>query len=236
MSFGRTRNGAPFSRLEITFHLWWEGCPEGPRELDRFKVFSRKWNGREKRPVSTRDVTGLLDHRPRRRVHLRTTILRKGSRATIPRTVVDRGGRGAVWPPCPTERSDCPEPPPAHSPYASSGLTPSIGNRRHTLSFSRRGAAVLALRSLHPAPNVAVPAPCRSPIVHVIVAYAYPVVRAQSATSTTPRRARRPSVSPGGRALSTLYRRRRRRGHRSARPAAWSPAPWCRSDRRPGSG
>jgi len=69
VSFGRTRNGAPFSRLEITFHLWWEGCPEGPRELDRFKVFSRKWNGREKRPVSTRDVTGLLDHRPRRRVH-----------------------------------------------------------------------------------------------------------------------------------------------------------------------
>ncbi len=105
MSFGRTRNEAPFSGLEITSHLWWEGCLEGPRELDRFKVFSRKWDGREKRPVSTRDVAGLLDRRPRRRVHLRTAILRKGRRATVPRTVVDRGGRGAVWPPCPTERS-----------------------------------------------------------------------------------------------------------------------------------
>ncbi len=106
MSFGRTRNEAPFSGLEITSHLWWEGCLEGPRELDRFKVFSRKWDGREKRPASTRDVTGLLDRQPRQRVHLRTTIWRKGSRATVPRTVVDRGGRGAVWPPCPTERSE----------------------------------------------------------------------------------------------------------------------------------
>jgi len=42
MSFGRTRNEAPFSGLEITSHLWWEGVSGGAARTRPFQgLFSQ---------------------------------------------------------------------------------------------------------------------------------------------------------------------------------------------------
>jgi len=42
MSFGRTRNEAPFSGLEITSHLWWEEVPGGAARTRPFQgLFSQ---------------------------------------------------------------------------------------------------------------------------------------------------------------------------------------------------